>query len=124
MFPYHAGLFSISSLVYLNLSRNNIEEMPYELGNLENLKQLSLASNGLSHLPASISRLTGLSELDISANSIKELPEPLSENLFPEPHWLHVIDSSLEDAILLFGSLFNSDCAQICSDVLEASAPA
>ena len=42
------------------LSQNNLEILPEDLGNLENLEQISLYQNRLSRLPDSMARLQRL----------------------------------------------------------------
>ncbi|KAJ0954900.1 putative TIR domain, P-loop containing nucleoside triphosphate hydrolase [Helianthus annuus] len=72
--------YSSNSLLELNLSWNNIEEVASSIGNLHKLVSLNLGSCfNLKSLPGSICRLQHLRTLDLSSTGIKELLEDLGQ---------------------------------------------
>jgi hypothetical protein len=70
--PPEIGTFV--NLEELILNNNLIQELPAEIGSLSKLQVLQVNSNQLSTLPASIALLSSLRELQVNANSISELP--------------------------------------------------
>eukprot|EP01114_Cavostelium_apophysatum_P023321 TRINITY_DN8743_c0_g1_i4.p1 TRINITY_DN8743_c0_g1~~TRINITY_DN8743_c0_g1_i4.p1 ORF type:complete len:2119 (-),score=526.12 TRINITY_DN8743_c0_g1_i4:35-6391(-) len=62
----------------LDLSGQNIQELPAEIGILKSLLQLKLSNNKLKYLPPQIGDLKGLIKLDISGNPLVELPPQLA----------------------------------------------
>lgn len=67
------------SLVELNLSRNNLKTIPYEIGLLENLKELYLDSNLIERLPQSFDTCYSLQILDVSYNRLQFIPVEILE---------------------------------------------
>jgi Leucine-rich repeat (LRR) protein len=51
----------------------------YQLGNLTGLQTLNLSSNELTQIPRQIRKLTNLQKLDLSYNAIKELPPEVGQ---------------------------------------------
>ncbi len=69
----------LTSLVELNLEKNNITDVPQEFAQLKSLRRLFLYGNGLSAAAVGgISRLYMLEVLDLSANNITGLPASFS----------------------------------------------
>jgi len=58
----------------LDLSRNQLSELPTEITQLANLNTLDLSENQLSELPTEITQLANLNTLDLSGNQLSELP--------------------------------------------------
>ncbi len=57
-------------LVKLDLSKNQLEELPEYFGQLRNLKHLDLYSNKLEKLPVSFASLKNLKWLDLKNNPL------------------------------------------------------
>ncbi|MDY0134280.1 MAG: GNAT family N-acetyltransferase [Atribacterota bacterium] len=64
-------------LTRLDLSKNNLKELPQEIGILSNLVVLNLANNKLTKLPESFAKLKALSNLDLRRNTFENIPESL-----------------------------------------------
>ena len=58
----------------LDLSRNNLTEVPGDVWELEQLEVLDLGWNKLTSLPESITKLSNLTVLNLSYNQLKNLP--------------------------------------------------
>jgi internalin A len=63
----------------LNLSWEQITELPVEIGQLTNLTSLDLSDNQLTALPESIGQLTKLKTLNLGKNPLSELPPEVVE---------------------------------------------
>ena len=62
----------------LDLSYNDLEQLPEEIRLLTNLRRLNLFGNRVSQTALiNISRLPQLQELDLSYNGLKQLPEEI-----------------------------------------------
>ena len=74
---------SLSKLTTLDLSENNLEELPAEVfDSLTSLTTLDLGDNSLEELPAEVfNSLTSLITLDLSDNSLADLPDDLLNRL-------------------------------------------
>jgi len=73
------GISIFKNLEELNLSINEIEELPKEIGELKKLKRLYLPFNALQSLPKEIGNLENLKVLDLRFNLIKELPSEIGK---------------------------------------------
>ena len=60
---------------YLILQREDLYQLPSEIGNLMHLTSIYINKNHLNKLPAEISKLVNLTLLDLSDNELTELPE-------------------------------------------------
>lgn len=67
----------LTSLVSLDLSKNELKDLPSSIGDLDNLEVLDLQSNQLSSLPDAIGFLENLKVLNVSGNMLAALPESL-----------------------------------------------
>ncbi len=83
----------LSSLDWLGLINNNLQEIPPEIGLLAGLQYLSLCNNNLKEIPSDLCRLTNLRYLNLENNSLENLP--------PEIGWL----SSLRELWLSINKL-------------------
>ena len=63
----------------LNLSNNNITQLPVEIGQLTQLTTLHLYNNKLTNLPAEIGQLTQLTTLHLSLNKLTHLPVEIGQ---------------------------------------------
>ena len=66
------SLSSLKHLVSLDLSKNQLTELPHGIGHLSNLKRLSLYGNQLKTLPLDFSLLKQLVFLDLKNNPLEE----------------------------------------------------
>ncbi|MCP4439331.1 MAG: hypothetical protein GY810_10365, partial [Aureispira sp.] len=64
-----------TQIITLDLSDNNIKEIPTSIGDLVNLKKLNLGRNPIEQLPESIGNLQSLISLDATNTALKELPQ-------------------------------------------------
>ena len=65
----------------LNLSNNELTEIPKELGNLANLQALNLEGNRLTTVPKELGYLSNLKKLSLYDNvDLREIPRELTEN--------------------------------------------
>lgn len=67
------GIRQLSSLKYLSLSDNQLNELPEEIGQLISLEELILSTNYIEKLPPSLSKLKKLKHLDVFLNKIEKL---------------------------------------------------
>ncbi|XP_060081678.1 leucine-rich repeat protein soc-2 homolog [Ylistrum balloti] len=72
--PERIGYFG-SQLSLLNLSGNNLGEVPEEIGCLRGLKEFYLQKNSIKTLPATLGSLSNLQILTVSSNQITSLPD-------------------------------------------------
>ena len=60
---------TLTNLQYLNVSKNSISSIPPEIGKLKNLQWLILEDNNIASLPSELSELSKLETLDLDGNS-------------------------------------------------------
>ncbi len=68
----------LTNLQSLDLSGNNLSEIPDSITRLINLQSLDLKNNSISEICDSIARLTNLQSLDLSGNSLSEIPDSIT----------------------------------------------
>jgi internalin A len=68
-----------STLRSLYLSGNHLSRLPESIGQLKNLESFDVSGNQLGTLPQSTARLTKLRSLYLSGNHFKSVPEPVSQ---------------------------------------------
>lgn len=68
-----------NNLVTLNLSHNQLTQLPPEIKKLKNLKTLNLFHNRLTQLPSEIAELENLITLNVGKNKLTQLPSKIAE---------------------------------------------
>ena len=61
------------------MERNNLEFLPYSIGNLQRLSSLSLSGNRLTELPYNIIYLDRLKNLLLYGNKLSSLPDHICD---------------------------------------------
>ena len=74
-------IVKLKQLTTLNLSYNKLTQLPVEIGQLTQLTTLELNSNKLTHLPVEIGQLTLLTTLHLSDNMIENLLNPIIQRV-------------------------------------------
>ena len=94
-----------TKLTRLNLSGNQLSELPAEIGQLTQLQTLTLNDNRLIELPAEIGQLTNLREIHLDNNRLRELPTDIGQltNLL----WLDLSGNQLSELPAEIGQLTN-----------------
>jgi hypothetical protein len=75
----------LTNLQSLNLSHNNLSELPFTVSGLTKLESINLSDNQFSELLTLLCKLTNLKRLDISDNKFRKLPASMST-------WLNGLD--------------------------------
>lgn len=97
--PELANLMNIISqltqLRWLDLSCNNMEEMPESLIKLKQLNWLDLSNNKFTSLPKSLGQIEQLESLDLSNNQLTKLPESLGD--LRKLHWFDISNNGMTE---------------------------
>src|SRR5271156_3318991 len=72
-------LGQLASLQELYLSNNQIQTIPKELGQLASLQKLYLSNNQLQTIPKELGQLVSLQELYLSNNQLQTIPKELGQ---------------------------------------------
>ncbi|RNA28663.1 leucine-rich repeat-containing 59 [Brachionus plicatilis] len=81
----------------LNLSFNNLSNLPSDISKLQHIKEIDLSKNHLQSLPENIGSLVNLKCLDLLGNQLKSLPESFSE--LKSLQWLDLKDNPLDSEL-------------------------
>ncbi len=76
---FQDALCSLTDLVHLDLSFNNIINIPSNISNLKMLKHLDLSKNKITILPDEIGDLENLEKLFLEGNQISEIPASIGK---------------------------------------------
>jgi internalin A len=72
-------IFQLQNLRSLDLYNNQIVKIPDEITQLQNLRLLYLSSNQIVEIPDAITQLQNLTELYLSRNQIVEIPDAITQ---------------------------------------------
>jgi Leucine-rich repeat (LRR) protein len=72
-------IFQLTSLQYLDLSKNDIKEIPYQIGTLKDLQYFAVAKNHLIELPSHIGDLANLYYLNANQNDLYGIPPEIGK---------------------------------------------
>lgn len=72
-------LSKLPRLEVLILKKNNLKEIPINIGMLENLKELDISANAIASIPIDIKYLKKLEKINLSYNNINSFPNELTE---------------------------------------------
>ena len=75
------ALTCLKSLQHLDVSLNQLEELPDEIGELTKLEELRAAENNLNKLPETFGKLSALKTLIVYKNRLTEIPKTLGNCL-------------------------------------------
>ena len=65
---------NLTNLTYLRLDNNNLKSIPPQIGNLTKLNSIFMQKNYLKTLPSQIGKLENLDHIDLSNNNLESLP--------------------------------------------------
>jgi len=95
----------LSNLTELDLSSNQITSIPEDLGQLSNLTLLDLNYNQITSIPEELGQLSNLTRLDLSRNQITSIPENLGQ--LSNLTGLHLYDNQITSIPEELGQLSN-----------------
>ncbi len=100
-----AEIGQLTNLEELHLLDNQLTELPAEIGQLTNLQVLALTKNQLTELPAEIGQLSNLQRLYLDINQLTELPAEIGQLTNLEE--LHLNRNQLTELPAEIGQLTN-----------------
>ncbi|MEH1819016.1 MAG: leucine-rich repeat domain-containing protein [Nostoc sp.] len=89
----------------LDLSRQELTELPEAIANLTNLTQLILYNNQITQIPEAIAKLTNLTQLSLSGNQITRIPEAIAK--LTNLTWLYLSNNQITRIPEALGQLTN-----------------
>ena len=108
-----------AEITYLDLSDQEIKQLPAEIGFLEELQELVLCNNELKVLPEELSKLTQLTYLNVNRNQLGKLPKDLSRWTLLET--LEVKDNRLKSIPSQIGKLTSLRVLDLSENRLTSS---
>lgn len=115
-FPEEVFLLS-DTLEVLDLSNNQLSDLPEDLSRFSKLKILFLSNNRFRHIPESISHCKALSMLSFKHNRLEKLS---STCLPPDLRWLILTDNKLEQLPDNFGDLIQMEKLALAGNRLKS----
>ena len=76
---------NLTNLQILDISENNIEEIPKDIGNLQKLKCFYMKKNPIKSMPYELLRLEKLSEFEVEEKFLKRI-DPMKEFFSSSPY--------------------------------------
>lgn len=95
--------FGPEHLNIIDLSNNQLTELPESIGSMVNLQVLGLKWNKLQALPSSIGKLTALKELNVSGNELNTIPQSIGDLKLLES--LELSSNKIDTLFYSFGEL-------------------
>jgi Leucine-rich repeat (LRR) protein len=77
---FFSVLGNCAQLTTLDLTHNELLDLPDLIGNLKNLSRLLIRYNRLSAIPSSLANCSKLDEFNIEGNNVSQLPVSLKVN--------------------------------------------
>ncbi|MBT4594765.1 leucine-rich repeat domain-containing protein, partial [bacterium] len=104
---------------WFNISRRNqVEQLPKEIGNLTKLKCLDLSNNQLTTIPKEIKNLTKLERLYLSSNTLTTLPKEIGNLVSLE--WLNLVNNKFESIPKEIRKLTKLKCLDLSDNKLTS----
>jgi Leucine-rich repeat (LRR) protein len=117
-----AWFFTLENLIYLDLSKNKISNLPSDISHLTKLKYLYIEANKLDLIPSKISRLSKLQKLNLRGNRLIELPSDCfdrNKSKLSELETLDLRDNKLDKIQYDFNYLKNLSYLYLDGNILS-----
>ena len=118
-----AYVFEYTNLTKLVLSRNGISKIPKEIAKLKKLEVLDLTYNNLTEIPAPVFKLPKLRVLSVGHNKLRKFPKQLVsssiEQLIADHNQIGELDAAALDNLTRLILSYNPLGGQVVSHKLE-----
>lgn len=118
-----AYVFEYTNLTKLVLSRNSISKIPKEIAKLKKLEVLDLTYNNLTEIPAPVFKLPKLRVLSVGHNELRKFPKQLVgspvEQLIADHNQIGELDAAALDNLTKLILSYNPLGGQVVSHKLE-----
>jgi predicted outer membrane repeat protein len=115
--PTNWGVWENDRLVELNMSNQNITELPENLGYLAELKILEFKNNQIITIPNSIEFLVNLDSLDLSNNNLTNLSTGFSE--LEDLNLLNLSGNDIENYPTVIDSIFSLNILNLSNNNIQ-----
>lgn len=112
------GIEVFTSLWTLNLSNNEITQIPAELTNLSGLASLELQHNQITQIPAAIANMVNLWQLDLSWNEITTVPSEIG--MLSNLHHLELAANQISSVPAEVGNLLSLETLNLGGNKMVA----
>jgi len=102
--------------INLSLSRNELQDLPREIGDFTQLKNFAISQNHLEELPQQIVELAELENLNVSDNKLKNLPEQMGR--LKKLKRLYVQNNQLKELPVGVGNIDNLEALDISDNLI------